>query len=51
MGPWAKPKDRSGTSFITVEGVRYQIEGTGHSVNALMKKVKDGTAQVAKSSG
>ncbi len=48
---WPKPKDRGGTTFITVAGVRYQIDGTGHSANALMKKVKDGTAKVANSSG
>ena len=48
---WPKPKDRGGTTFVTVQGVRYQIDGTGHPWSVLMKKVKDGEAKVAKSSG
>ncbi len=48
-GPWPKPKDRSGTTFITVDGVRYQFEGTGLSTNSMMKKIKAGTATAVKS--
>lgn len=47
--PWPKPKDRGGVSFVTVKGVRYQVAGTGHSWNVLMKKVKDGEATVVES--
>ena len=41
---WPRVKDRSGHTFITVKGVRYRVDGTGHSHPALLKMVKDGTA-------
>ena len=40
-------RDESGTTFVTVAGVRYQVEGTGHSHNQLIKMVNDGDAVVA----
>ncbi len=41
---WPRAKDRSGHTFITVKGVRYRVDGTGHSLAALLKLVRGGTA-------
>ena len=40
-------RDESGTTFVTVAGVRYQVEGTGHSYKKLAKMVEAGEAKVA----
>ncbi len=43
---WPASKDRGGVSYVTVAGVRYRAEGTGHSYSKLARMVKDGTAVV-----
>ena len=43
---WPAAKDRGGVSFVTVAGVRYRAEGTGHSYSKLARMVKDGLAVV-----
>ena len=44
MTVWPRVKDRSGHTFVTVKGVRYRVDGTGHSWAALLRLVKGGTA-------
>ncbi len=44
MTPWPAPKDKGGSSFVTVAGVRYRVEGTGYSFIKLARMVKDGSA-------
>ena len=44
MTPWTASRDKSGTSFVTVAGVRYRAEGTGYSYSKLVRLVKDGSA-------
>ncbi len=43
---WPAPKNRGGVTFITVAGVRYRVEGTGHSYNQLTRSVKNGLAAI-----
>ena len=43
---WSNP-DRSGTTYVTIDGVRYQVEGTGHSYKKLARMVAAGEAKVA----
>ncbi len=46
MTPWLAPRDKGGVSFVTVAGVRYRLEGTGHSYAKLTRSIKDGSAAV-----
>ena len=41
---WPREKDRSGHTFVTVKGVRYRIDGTGHTLAVLLRLVRSGTA-------
>lgn len=41
---WARPKDRGGYTLITMAGVRYRAEGTGHSLAVLLRMVREGSA-------
>lgn len=43
---WPAPKDKGGTSFVTVAGVRYQVEGTGHPYSKLVQWVKNGLTTI-----
>ena len=43
---WGKPKNRGVHTFITVAGVRYRVEGTGHSYNQLTRSIKSGLAAI-----
>ncbi len=45
-GPWPAPKDRGGHTIITVGGVRYRVEGTGHSYLQLTRSVRNGLAAI-----
>ncbi len=45
-GPWPAPKDKGGVTFVTVAGIRYRVEGTGHSYNQLTRSIKDGLAAI-----
>ncbi|KKL93382.1 hypothetical protein LCGC14_1875230 [marine sediment metagenome] len=42
---WPRAKDRSGHTFVTVKGVRYRVDGTGHSLAVLLKMVRNGSAE------
>ena len=46
MTPWPAPKDKGGVTFITINGVRYRVEGTGHSWSQLTRSVKNGLAVI-----
>ncbi len=45
-GPWPAPKDKSGVTFVTVAGVRYRMEGTGHLYNHLVRSIRNGLAVI-----
>ncbi len=45
-GPWPAPRDKGGVTFVTVAGVRYQVEGSGHSYNQLTRAIRDGLAAI-----
>ncbi len=45
-GPWPASSDKGGVTFITVAGVRYRVEGTGHSYNQLTRSIKNGLAAI-----
>ena len=45
-GPWPAPGDKGGVTFITVAGVRYRVEGTGHSYSQLTRSIRDGLAAI-----
>ncbi len=43
-GPWPKHEDKGGHTFITIKGIRWKIEGTGHSFTQCQKAIKAGKA-------
>ena len=45
-GPWPASSDKGGVTFVTVGGVRYRVEGTGHSYNQLTRSIKNGLAAI-----
>ena len=45
-GPWPAPKDRGGYTIISVAGVLYRVEGTGHSYNQLTRSIRNGLAVI-----
>ena len=45
-GPWPAPKDKGGHTFVTVAGVRYRVEGTGHSHSQLIRSIRNGLAAI-----
>ncbi len=50
-GSWPAPKNRGGVTFITVAGVRYRVEGTGHSYNQLIRSIRNGLAAIVNGDG
>ena len=42
--PWPMLEKKKGHSFVTIEGVRYRMEGTGHSYETMKRKIKNGEA-------
>ena len=45
-GPWPAPTDKGGHTFVTVAGVSYRVEGTGHSHSQLIRSIKSGLAAI-----
>ena len=45
-GPWPASSDKGGVTFVTVDGVRYRVEGTGHSYSQLTRSIKNGLAAI-----
>ncbi len=45
-GPWPTPKDKSGHTMFTIKGVRYRLEGTGHSYGHLMASIRNDLAVI-----
>ena len=45
-GPWPASSDKGGVTFVTVAGVRYRVEGTGHSYNQLTRSIRNGLAAI-----
>ena len=45
-GPWQREKDRRGHSLLIYKGILYRIEGTGHSMATLIRKIKAGGSDV-----
>ena len=45
-GPWPAPKDKGGHTVYTVKGVRYRLEGTGHSYGHLIRSIRNGLAAI-----
>ena len=45
-GPWPAPKNRGGYTIISVAGVLYRVEGTGHSHSQLIRSIKNGLAAI-----
>ena len=45
-GPWPDPENKRGHTVFTVKGVRYRLEGTGHSYGHLMRSIKNGLAAI-----
>ena len=45
-GPWQREKDRRGHSLLTYKGILYRVEGTGHSLATLIRKIKAGGSDV-----
>ena len=44
-GPWPTPRDKSGTTFVTVAGVRWKLTGTDTPYPRLIRMVKAGEAE------
>ena len=40
-------RSKRGHTFVTVKGVRWRVNGTGHSLLSLVRKVKAGEATEA----
>ncbi len=45
-GPWPDPKNKRGHTMFEVAGVRYRVEGTGHSYDQLTRSIKNGLAAI-----
>ena len=45
-GPWPAPSDKGGSTFVTVAGVRYRVEGTGYPYSQLTRSIRDGLAAI-----
>ena len=43
---WPAPKNRGGHTLVTVAGVVYRVEGTGHSYNQLIRSIRNGLAVI-----
>ena len=50
-GPWPASSDKGGVTFITVAGVRYRVEGTGHSWIYLTRSLMNGLAVIVNGDG
>lgn len=45
-GPWPASKDKGGYTLVTVAGIEYKVQGTGHSYNQLVRSVRNGLATI-----